>query len=268
MRNHIIKLIIIGTLAFTHGYSFAQTDEIQIYVAKNGRDTWSGSLNTPNNRQTDGPFASLEAARNKIRSFRSNSELLAPVIVNVREGIYYLNNTFILETQDSGTRNYPITFRAYPGQKIIISGGKKISQTWKKFKDKIMVCTIPDVKNRNWIFHELYVNGQRQTRAHTPDTGYFFMAELIDDQPASFKFNKGEMKILNMKQVRGKKSKVLFDIKTFTDWQHMGYDFHSIITDPLFIDPENDDYRLHKNSPAFKLGFKPIDISTVGPLKE
>ncbi len=53
-------------------------------------------------------------------------------------------------------------------------------------------------------------------------------------------------------------------VDTFEDWQKRGYDTHSIIADPLFVDPENDDYSLKPESPAFKLGFKPIDISTVG----
>jgi hypothetical protein len=53
-------------------------------------------------------------------------------------------------------------------------------------------------------------------------------------------------------------------IITFKDWQDLGFDKHSILTDPLFVDPGNDNYSLKPESPAFKLGFKPIDLSTVG----
>ncbi len=53
-------------------------------------------------------------------------------------------------------------------------------------------------------------------------------------------------------------------VKTFEDWQNRGFDTHSIVADPLFVDPENDDYSLRPESPAFKLGFKPIDLSRVG----
>ena len=35
--------------------------------------------------------------------------------------------------------------------------------------------------------------------------------------------------------------------------------------DPLFVDPEHHDYRLQPDSPALNLGFRPIDISDVGP---
>jgi len=43
-----------------------------------------------------------------------------------------------------------------------------------------------------------------------------------------------------------------------------GYDLFSIVADPLFKDPANRDFTLEENSPAFKLGIKPIDLSTVG----
>ncbi|HOP12103.1 MAG TPA: right-handed parallel beta-helix repeat-containing protein [Oscillospiraceae bacterium] len=39
----------------------------------------------------------------------------------------------------------------------------------------------------------------------------------------------------------------------------------SIVADPLFADPEHYDFTLEPNSPAFSLGFKPIDVSNVGP---
>lgn len=52
--------------------------------------------------------------------------------------------------------------------------------------------------------------------------------------------------------------------ETFEDWMGLGFDTHSIIADPLFVDPENDDFSLRPESPAFKLGFKPIDLSNVG----
>jgi parallel beta-helix repeat protein len=51
---------------------------------------------------------------------------------------------------------------------------------------------------------------------------------------------------------------------TFEEWKKRGHDLNSIIADPLFIAPNNDDFRLRENSPALKLGFKQIDLSSVG----
>ncbi|HUT90919.1 MAG TPA: right-handed parallel beta-helix repeat-containing protein [Thermoguttaceae bacterium] len=47
-------------------------------------------------------------------------------------------------------------------------------------------------------------------------------------------------------------------------WQALGYDQHSVIADPLFVDPENSDYRLKPDSPALKIGFKPFQSNEAG----
>jgi hypothetical protein len=43
-----------------------------------------------------------------------------------------------------------------------------------------------------------------------------------------------------------------------------GIDTHSRATDPLFIDPENGDFRFRPGSPALKMGIIPIDLSQIG----
>ena len=43
-----------------------------------------------------------------------------------------------------------------------------------------------------------------------------------------------------------------------------GADKNSIVADPLFRDINNGDFRLMENSPAFKLGFKDIDMKSIG----
>ncbi|HGJ66449.1 TPA: hypothetical protein ENS27_13890 [bacterium] len=53
-------------------------------------------------------------------------------------------------------------------------------------------------------------------------------------------------------------------VKSFADWQARGLDKNSIVANPLFVDPEKDDYTLRAESPAFALGFKPINMSRVG----
>ena len=53
-------------------------------------------------------------------------------------------------------------------------------------------------------------------------------------------------------------------VPTLVEWMALGYDAHSVQTDPLFIDPEHDNYRLKPDSPAFRLGFVPIDFDSMG----
>jgi hypothetical protein len=50
----------------------------------------------------------------------------------------------------------------------------------------------------------------------------------------------------------------------WTSWQAEGWDKHSLIADPLFVDWKNDDFRLKADSPAFKLGFEAIPVEKIG----
>ena len=40
------------------------------YVAPDGNDNWSGTIATPNGQRTDGPFASLQRAREAVRALK------------------------------------------------------------------------------------------------------------------------------------------------------------------------------------------------------
>jgi hypothetical protein len=46
--------------------------------------------------------------------------------------------------------------------------------------------------------------------------------------------------------------------------QREGVDAHSLAVDPLFVDPENGDFRFKPGSPALKMGIAPIDLSKIG----
>lgn len=51
---------------------------------------------------------------------------------------------------------------------------------------------------------------------------------------------------------------------TWATWRADGFDTHSLVADPLFVNPDQDDYRLRSGSPALKLGFKPIPVDRIG----
>jgi hypothetical protein len=56
-----------------------------------------------------------------------------------------------------------------------------------------------------------------------------------------------------------------FPVDSIETWRARGFDTHSIVADPLSVDPDRDDFRLKPGIPALKLGFRPPDLSAVGP---
>jgi len=56
----------------------------------------------------------------------------------------------------------------------------------------------------------------------------------------------------------------LEDVATLAAWRARGLDTGSLVANPCFADPANDDYRVLPHSPAYALGFRPIDLSQVG----
>ncbi len=62
-----------------------------------------------------------------------------------------------------------------------------------------------------------------------------------------------------------RRGEVRFMKYSFEDWKAKGMDRGSVIADPLFVDPDHGDFNLRAGSPAFKLGFRPLDLRRVGP---
>jgi parallel beta-helix repeat protein len=168
----------------------------EFFVAANGSDAWSGTLAAPNRAKTDGPFATLERARDAVRELKDPK---APATVYVRKGTYFLNDTFVLGPQDT----HPVTFDAWKGEKVVISGGRQITG----FKPvevngkKMLAAQIPEVKDGKWYFTQLFVNDHRRSRTRLPKKDYYRVADLpgLPEGAAwntgvkEFKFNPGEI---------------------------------------------------------------------------
>jgi hypothetical protein len=51
---------------------------------------------------------------------------------------------------------------------------------------------------------------------------------------------------------------------SFSEWQKLGKDQHSILADPAFVDPARYDFRFKNTRVLSKIGFKPFDYSQAG----
>jgi hypothetical protein len=144
----------------------ADAKPITFYVAPSGRDANPGTKAEP--------FATIERARDEIRSLKPRG----PVTVCLRGGVYRVEKTIEFTPEASGTEQAPITYTAFGKERPVISGGRSIGD-WRKGDGKLWQTTIADVKEGRWYFNQLFVNGQRRTRARTPNQGFLYTEGIL-----------------------------------------------------------------------------------------
>jgi len=165
----IIFSMIVLLIQLSHPVS-ADAAEYTFYVSTNGNDSWSGTANMP--------FATLERARNEIRALKQSGSFNRSVNVMIGPGTYYINDTFDLTSEDSGTTQYPITYKAEHGERVVLSGGKRIVGNWTRYNSNIYYIHIVDVEQGRWSFNSLFVSDRRATRARSPNSGYYLIAAV------------------------------------------------------------------------------------------
>lgn len=88
----------------------------------------------------------------------------------LHDGTYCLRTPFRLCTQDAGAPDCPITYKAFPGQRPVPTGGKMITG-WQPYRGKILRAQLPDANGGKWKFRQLFFNGRRQVRGRYPNLG-------------------------------------------------------------------------------------------------
>jgi parallel beta-helix repeat protein len=136
---------------------------------------------------TGGPLPTLAAARDKIRELRRAGAKGAMTVL-VRGGTYFLEEPFDLTPEDSGTKDQPVTYAAYPGERAVLSGGRRITG-WTK-KDNRM-WTAP----ASFGFRQMFAGGMRALRARTPNQGFYRVdGRITQEKPMVFKFRGDDIK--------------------------------------------------------------------------
>jgi len=159
----------------------------EFYVSVGGGDSNPGTI--------EEPFATIEKARDKIRELKQNKGFDNSIKVFLREGTYSLDKTFTLTSEDSGEIGKEITYQAYFGEKVIISGGKKINLNWDNYNDNIYVADVSDFVNGYGEFNSLFVDDKRAIRSRIPNEGNYYLIEAVDGdtQYEAFNFSDGNI---------------------------------------------------------------------------
>lgn len=182
------------------------------YVAVNGNDTWSGTLATPNKKKTDGPFATLERARDEMRKLKKESGLpKGGVTVELRGGVYERAQAFELTAEDSGTAEAPVTYRAKKGEEVRLVGGKVVTG-WKPVTDPAVLGRLDESARGKVVqadlkvlgitdFGDVAATGKRlefffqdkpMTVARWPNDGFVKIVDLVGGDPMDVRGTKGD----------------------------------------------------------------------------
>jgi len=197
LSNRITIVFVLIIIFVTSAFSMDEKI-YSIYVATDGNDAWSGFYPVVNTARNDGPLATIEAARDKIRRIKASGDFSGRINVWIRGGRYQISKPIVFTSEDSG----PITYTNFPGEKPILDCGKKITG-WRKITINgidAWATEIPEVKQGRWYFRDFFVNDKRKRRTVLPEKGFFKIKDVSEkatglfDGSYSFFCNKGDIK--------------------------------------------------------------------------
>lgn len=170
---------------------------VEFFVAANGDDRNPGTKGHP--------FATLNRARDAIRSLRANGDLpKGGVVVYLRSGEYRVTQPLSLSSVDSGTEAAPVVYRAYRGESVRLNAGARVGR-FTPVTDEAVLARIPQsargrimqsdlraqgITDYGRLYErgfahgmrpalELFVDGKPMQPARWPNTGFARVGQVI-----------------------------------------------------------------------------------------
>lgn len=121
-----MRLLIITSIIFSTciGLFSCDSKTQNIYISPNGNDRSNGTI--------EKPFLTLERAKLEVRKLKKKSK--EPINVYLRGGTYLLKKTVVFGVDDSGTKESPVTYRAYEDENPVFTSAIEIKE-WEKVSD-------------------------------------------------------------------------------------------------------------------------------------
>jgi hypothetical protein len=188
------------------------------FVAPDGNDRWSGKRPVSNRSRTDGPFATLERARDAIRAWKQIGNLPHRVVtVQLSRGRYELARAFALTAEDSGTADTPIVYRARANDEVRLAGGKVLKGFTPVTDPAILARLDPDARGHivqtdlraqgvtdlagtqttgawaeSQVGLELFFQDRPMTLARWPNQGFVKIVDTLGIDPVDVRGTKGD----------------------------------------------------------------------------
>lgn len=151
-------------------------------------------------------MATLDASRKRVAETFAKTQG-SPVEVLIRGGEYEMSETVVFSAADSGTEKAPVTYKAYPDEAPVFTGGKKLTG-WKKVaeepkgihanaKGKLWFADIPSELKGKWQITSLYdgTNLLKRARSEEFKTSKNQVVDKFNAQPKDcFKHIYGKVK--------------------------------------------------------------------------
>lgn len=147
-----------------------------LYVSKTGSNYWNGLTPEPNTDGTDGPLATLDGARQRVRRMREQNMTSGVVTIMVQPGFYGLPNTLCFEPMDRD-----IIFEADGGE-VIIDGSVEVDGFIEATVNG-KLCWVADIQHLlagRRTPRTLFSDGQRRPRSRFPKKGQLEIESVPD----------------------------------------------------------------------------------------
>ncbi len=114
-----------------------------IYVSLQGSDINPGTK--------EKPFMTMKRAQAEVRRLKDEGMPPGGIVVYLRDGIYFMKESFVLGKEDSGMDGAPVVYRSYPGENVRIAGGQKVDN-FKPLNDPGIMRKLPEeARGKIWV---------------------------------------------------------------------------------------------------------------------
>ena len=206
MSSALLHIVMAGVMMSAVSPS---SEQAVFYVATDGNDAWSGTLEAPNAAKSDGPFATPARARDAVRQLKKEDRLPKDgVAVVIRGGTYSIDQPLEFTGEDSGTKDSPISYRAAPGESVRLLGGKVVTN-WKPVTDAdvlgkldesargqvkqadLRTLGITDFGSPSGGGVELFFGGEPMTVSRWPNEGFVPIVKVLGKTERNVRGTKG-----------------------------------------------------------------------------